>query len=171
MINNSTQQSSHTSQQSLKSRAIKGKREGWLSVGELSGRALAARARGPGFDPRRCHLSFPLPFQRSTDSNGPDCLIRQSLSVFGLWKSPIHRTPHAVIMLTNHNDRHLHTATIHYFSTYMHACMLHALGSTSIIFFCMHAHHYAFCFQVTKGLIGGEHTHLDVRRYLSIPLP
>ena len=44
-------------------------------------------------------LSFPLPFQRSSDSNGPD-LIRWSPLVFGLWGSPVHQTPHAVIKLT-----------------------------------------------------------------------
>ena len=33
----------------------------------------------PGFDSRRHHfLSFPSPFQRSTDSNGPDYLYRSS---------------------------------------------------------------------------------------------
>ena len=43
-------------------------------------------------------LSFPLPFQRSSDSNGPRLfLIRWSPSVFGLWGSPVHRTPRAVI--------------------------------------------------------------------------
>ena len=30
--------------------------------------------------------------------------------------SPIHRTPHAVIMLTIHYDQQLHTAIIQYFS-------------------------------------------------------
>ena len=31
-------------------------------------------------------------------------LIGRSLSVFGLWGSPVHRTPHAVITLTIHYD-------------------------------------------------------------------
>ena len=52
------------SQQSLKSRAVKGKERG-VAVGgrhsSCSGRALAAQARGPGFNPRRRHLSF-FPF-------------------------------------------------------------------------------------------------------------
>ena len=33
-------------------------------------------------------------------------LIRRSLSVFGLWGSPVYRTPHAVITLTFHYDQH-----------------------------------------------------------------
>ena len=48
-------------------------------------------------------LSIPLPFQRSTDCNGPDLsFISRSLLVFGLWGSPVHRTPHGVITLTIH---------------------------------------------------------------------
>ena len=40
--------------------------------------------------------------------------IRQSLWVFGLWGSPVHWTPHAVIMLTIHYDQQLHAAIIQY---------------------------------------------------------
>ena len=43
-------------------------------VAWFSGRALAAYARVPGFNSQRHHLSFPLPFQRSSDSISPDCL-------------------------------------------------------------------------------------------------
>ena len=43
-------------------------------------------------------------------------LIRRSLSVSGLWGSPVHQTPHAVITLTIHYDQQLHTAIIQYFS-------------------------------------------------------
>ena len=47
-------------------------------------------------------LSFPLLFQESLDSNGSDYLwlddLHQSLDCGG--RSPIHQTPHAVIMLT-----------------------------------------------------------------------
>ena len=48
-------------------------------------------------------LSFPLPFQRSTDSNDPDCLSLDN----HYWSSdcgPIHQTPHAVITPTIHYD-------------------------------------------------------------------
>ena len=64
-------------QQSLKSRAIKGKERGVAvsgcrsSVAErwwLKPEALGSIPSGATF------LSFPLPFQRSTDSNGPNCL-------------------------------------------------------------------------------------------------
>ena len=117
----------YTSQQSLKSRAIKGKERGVAvggcrsSVAErwwLKPEALGLIPGGATF------LSFPLPFQSSTDSNGPDCLrtitiIRRSLLVFGLWGSPVHRTPHAVIMVTILYDQQLHTAIIRYFSTIM----------------------------------------------------
>ena len=60
-------------------------------------------------------LSFLLSFQKSTDSNGTRLSFsRRSLSVFGLWGSPIHRTPHAVIMLTIQYDQQLHAAIIQY---------------------------------------------------------
>ena len=49
--------------------------------------------------------SLPSPFQRSTDCNGQLSLIRQSLSVFGLWGSLIHRTTHAVMPLTILHDQ------------------------------------------------------------------
>ena len=52
-------------QQSLKSIAIKGKvREHWRLKPEALGLILGVTT----------FLSFPLPFQSSTDSNGPDCL-------------------------------------------------------------------------------------------------
>ena len=41
-------------------------------------------------------LSFPLSFQKSLDGLWSDNLYQ----VFGPWGSPIHQTPHAVIMLT-----------------------------------------------------------------------
>ena len=107
-INNCTQQSSNTSQQSLQSRAIKRKERG-VAVGgchssvaecwRLKPEALGSIPGGATF------LSFPLPFQRSIDSNGTWLsFIRRSLSVFPLWGSPVHRTPHAVIMVTIHYD-------------------------------------------------------------------
>ena len=40
--------------------------------------------------------------------------IRQSLWVFGLWGSPVHRTSHAVITHTIHYDQQLHAAIIQY---------------------------------------------------------
>ena len=46
-------------------------------------------------------LSFPLPFQRSTDSSGPDCLwFDDHYQVLGPLGSAVHWTPHAVISLT-----------------------------------------------------------------------
>ena len=87
----------------------RGRRGGCQWVLWLSGRALAAykpEALGSvqGGTP---FLSFPLLSQRSTDSNGTSLsLIRRSLSVFGLWGSTVHRTPHAVITLTIHYDQH-----------------------------------------------------------------
>ena len=51
-------------------------------------------------------LSFHLSFQRSLDDNGTDCLSSDYLyQVFGLWGSPIHRTPHAVILVTILHDQ------------------------------------------------------------------
>ena len=44
-------------------------------------------------------LSFILLFQRSLDSNSPDCLRLDDLHQ-SLWGSPVHQTPHAVITLT-----------------------------------------------------------------------
>ena len=116
MINNCTQQSSHTSQQSLKSTAIKGKERGVAvggcrsSVAErwwLKPEALGSIPSGATF------LSFTLPFQRSTDSNGPDCLSLdshyQSPDCGGV---PSIGLPHAVIMLTIHYDQD--SALYHY---------------------------------------------------------
>ena len=40
--------------------------------------------------------------------------IRRSLSVFRLWGSPVHQTPHAVITLTIHYDQQWHAAIIPY---------------------------------------------------------
>ena len=67
----------YTSQQSLKSRAIKGKKWG-VAVGGCRSSVterwrLKPEALGliPG---SATFLSFPLPFQRSTNSNDPDCL-------------------------------------------------------------------------------------------------
>ena len=55
----------YITQQSLKSRAIKEKERG---VGVGGCHSSASIPGGATF------LSFPLPFQRSTDSNGPNCL-------------------------------------------------------------------------------------------------
>ena len=56
-----------------------------------------------------------IPHSPKTDS---DSLMKdnrgRSSSVFGLWGSPVHRTPHAVITLTIHYDQQLHTAIIQY---------------------------------------------------------
>ena len=40
------------------------------------------------------------------------CWGSVALSVFGLWGSHVHRTPHAVITLTIHYDQQLHTLTV-----------------------------------------------------------
>ena len=59
-------------------------------------------------DSQRHQLSFPLPFQRSSEGNGTDCLWSYNLyQVFRLWRSPIHRTPHVVISLTILHDQHV----------------------------------------------------------------
>ena len=50
----------------------------WLLVGCCSSvaRALAAKARCPGFDSQRRHFLFsPMSFQRSMDSNNIDCVL------------------------------------------------------------------------------------------------
>ena len=61
------------------------------------------------------------PHSPKTDSDGliKDnrlSLNRRSLSVFGLWECPVHRTPHAVLTLTIHYDQQLHAAIIQYTS-------------------------------------------------------
>ena len=59
------------------------------------------------------------------DHNGLS-LIRRSLSVFGLWGSPIHRTPHAVITLTIHYDQHVYMLHIILYSiTYVRLLTMH----------------------------------------------
>ena len=84
-------------QQSLKSRAIKGKEKG-VAVGgccssvaerwQLKPEALGLIPGGATF----LFLSLRR-FKGLRTVTAPIVLIRQSLSVFGLWGSPIHRTP------------------------------------------------------------------------------
>ena len=58
----------------------------------------------------------PGPLAWATSAQPRLSLIRWSLSVFGLWGSPIYRTPHSVITLTSHYDQQLYTAIIQYTS-------------------------------------------------------
>ena len=83
-------------QQSLKSRAIKGKGKGVAVGGCRSSECWWLKPEAVGSIPGGAtFLSFSSP-----------SFIRQSLSVFGLWRSLVHRTPHAVITLTIHYDQH-----------------------------------------------------------------
>ena len=83
-------------QQSLKSRAIKGKERGIAvggccsSVAErwwLKPEALGSIPGGATFH------SFPLPFKGLQTVTAPIVFVRQSLSVSGLWGSPVYRLP------------------------------------------------------------------------------
>ena len=66
----------------------------WQSAGGLS-QALGSTPGGTTF------LSFPLRFKGTqTVTTQIVFVIRQSLSVFGPWGSPIHWISHAVISLT-----------------------------------------------------------------------
>ena len=82
---------------------------------------LKPEALGPG---GATFLSLLLSFQRSTDNNGTRLsFIRRSLSIFGLWGSPIHRAPHAVIMLAIHYVQQLHAAIIQYIPHWESYCL------------------------------------------------
>ena len=116
----------YTSQQSLKSRAIKGKERGVAVSGCRSSVAERWQLKPEALVsiPGTTFLSFPLLFQRTTDSSGTDCLwldYHYRPSDCG-GSSPVHRTPHAVITLTIHCDLQLHTAIIQYTSNTLLKC-------------------------------------------------
>ena len=50
-------------------------------------------------------VDYPNYDKKQRDTGKVLSLIRQLLSVYGLWGSPVHRTPHAVITLTIHHDQ------------------------------------------------------------------
>ena len=62
---------------------------------------------------RTTFLSGPLPFQRSTDSNGPDCVFQLDTIIIGLWTidepHPLDSSTAVIMLMISYIDMLCHT--------------------------------------------------------------